>query len=81
MREALSEAVVGSSFSVRLANANPRRSRLSNQLMLGSYVLPQEWDGPSMETIANSLEAAREIINCWSPFNKRKFSIANMCNL
>ena len=26
-------------------------------------------------------KAAREIIDCWSPFNKRVSSIAYMCNL
>ena len=38
--EALSDIVVGSSFSTRLANADPHRLRLSNQLMLSLYVLP-----------------------------------------
>ena len=28
-----------------------------------------------------SLEDAREIINHWSPFNKRESSIAHMCDL
>ena len=43
-REALSDIVVGSSFSARLANADPRRPRLPDWLMLSLYVLPQEWD-------------------------------------
>ena len=36
----------------------PRRLRLPNQLMLGSYVLSQEWDRPLANTVAPSLKAA-----------------------
>ena len=46
VEEAISEIVVGPSFSARVANAGPRRVRLLDWLMLGSYVLPQEWDHP-----------------------------------
>ena len=38
--EAPSEIAVGPSFLARLANTDPRRPRLPNRLMLGSYVLP-----------------------------------------
>ena len=38
--EAPSKIVVGSSFSIKLANVGPSRPRLPNRLMLGSYVLP-----------------------------------------
>ena len=37
--EAPSEIVVGSSFLARLANSGPRRPRLPDRLMLGSFVL------------------------------------------
>ena len=38
--EAPLETVVEPSFLAKLANTGPRRPRLSNQLILGSYVLP-----------------------------------------
>ena len=66
--KACSEIVVGSSFSTKLANAGPRRPTLFDWLMLGSYVLPQEWDCPLADTVAPGPEAAREIIDRWSPF-------------
>ena len=59
--ETLLEIVVGLSFSSKLANASPHRLRLPERLMLGSYVLPQEWDCPSANTVAPGLEVAREI--------------------
>ena len=31
--------------------------------------------------MAPGLEAAREIINHWSPFNKRESSVSKMCDL
>ena len=39
MGEVASEIAVGLSFLARLANAGPCRPRMSNQLVLGSYVL------------------------------------------
>ena len=75
MGEAPSETIVGLSFSVGLANAGPRRPRLPDRLMLGSYVLPQEWDRHSKDIVAPGLEAAREIIDCWSPFNNKESSV------
>ena len=81
MGEAPSEIVVGPSFSARLANVGLRRLRLPNRLMLGSYVLPQEWDRPSANTVALSLKAARKIINRWSSFDKKKSSIVQMRDL
>ena len=81
MGEAPSETVVGPFFSAKLANANPRRPRLHDRLMLGSYVLPQEWDCPSADMVASGPKAAREIIDRWSPFNKRESSVAHMQDL
>ena len=79
--EAPSEIVVGSSFSARHADAYPRKPRLPNRLMLGSYVLPQEWDCLLMDTVAPGSEAAREIIDHWSPFNKRESLVISMHDL
>ena len=79
--EALSEIAVGPLFSARLANASPRRPRMSNRLVLGSYVMLQEWDCPSMDTVAPGPKAAREIIDYWSPFNKRESFVACMHDL
>ena len=50
--------------------------------MIGSYILQsQEWDSHSADTVAPGQEAAREIIDHWSPFNKRESSITQMLNL
>ena len=54
--EAHSEIATGPSFSARLANANPRRPRLLERLMLSSYVQPQEWDRPWANMVAPNLE-------------------------
>ena len=81
VEEAPLETIVRSSFSARLANASPRRLRLPDQLMLGSYVLSQEWDCPSADTVALGLEATQEIIDHWSPFNKRESLVAHMRGL
>ena len=64
MGAAPSEIIVGSLFLARLANARPHKLRLLNRLMLGSYILPQEWDHTSMDTVAPGPKAAREIIHC-----------------
>ena len=63
---------------------------MSNRLVLGSYVMSQEWDRPSADTVAPGLEAAGEIIDAEAPpppppppppFNKRESSITCMCDL
>ena len=46
VREALLGIAIGPSFSARLVNFGPRRPRMPNRLMLGSYVLSQKV-GPS----------------------------------
>ena len=73
--EAPSEIAVVSSFSTKLANAYPRRLRMLDRLVLGSYVLPQEWDHPSANVAAPNLKATQEIIDHWGPFNKRESSV------
>ena len=78
--EAPSEIVVGLSFSTRLANAGPRRPRLPNWLMLGSYVLSQEWDRPLTDIVALGPKVSWEIIDRRSPFNKRESSVTYMCD-
>ena len=50
MREAPSEAAVGSLFLARLANASPRRPRGFDMLVLNSPVNPMKWDWPSVDT-------------------------------
>ena len=79
--EAPSETVIVPSFSTKLSNASPCKPRMLNRFVLSSYVLPQEWDCPSADVVAPGLEAAREIIDRWSPFNKRETSIAHMRDL
>ena len=61
--EARSEIDDGLSFSAKLANAGRSRPRLHDRLMLGSYVLQQEWDCPSVDVVAPGPKAAREIID------------------
>ena len=56
--EALSDIVDASSFSAKLANINPRRPRLHDRLILGSYVPPKEWDRPLADTVVLSPEDA-----------------------
>ena len=41
----------------------------------------QEWDRPLMDTVASGPKVAREIIDYWSPFNKRESSVACMRDL
>ena len=50
-------------------------------LLLSSYVPPQEWVHPLVDTVAPGLEGTREIIDRWSPFNKRESSVAHMRDL
>ena len=56
--EAPLEIAIGLLFSAKLANACPRKPRLLDWLMLGSYVLLQEWDSPSVDKVVLGLEAA-----------------------
>ena len=79
--EAPSEIATWLSFSTKLANASPRRLRMSNRLVLGSYVLSQEWDRPPADAVTPSLEAAQELIDRWSPFKKRESLVAHMRDL
>ena len=72
--EAPSEIAARLSFSVRLANAGPRRKRMPNRLVLGSYVLPQEWDSPLADAVALGPEVAREVVDLWSLFTKHRCS-------
>ena len=74
MGEALSEIAARLSFSVRLENAGPCRPRMPNRLVLGSYVLPQEWDSPLADAVALGPEAAREVVDLLSLFNKHTCS-------
>ena len=73
MVEAPLEVVAAPLFSTRLTSADPRRPRMPNRLLLSSYVPPHEWVYPLVDTIAPGPEGAREIIDHWSPFNKREY--------
>ena len=54
---------------------------MPDQLLLSSYVPTQEWVHPSADTVAPGSKRTREIIDYWSPFNKRESSIKNMRDL
>ena len=79
--EAPSYIIVRPSFSARLVHADPRRPRLPSRLMLGTYVLLQEWDHPLANTVAPGPKANKEIIDRWSPFNKSESLASYMLNL
>ena len=51
---------------------------MPDRLLLSSYVPPQEWAHPSADIVALGLEGAQEIIDRWSPFNKRESSVMHM---
>ena len=80
MGEAPSETAVGSLFSARHANARPHMPRLHDQLMLGSYVARV---GSSFYGHGGSRSrgCSGEIINSWSPFNKRESLVTHMRDL
>ena len=63
MAEAPLEVVVALLFSTKVRSAGPRRPRMLDQLLLSSYVPPQEWVHPSVDTVAPRLEGALEIID------------------
>ena len=75
------EVAAAPSFSTRLASAGPRKPRMLDRLLLSSYVTPQEWVHPMVDTVAPSLEGAWEIIDHLSPFNKRESSVTHMLDL
>ena len=81
MVEAPLEVTPAPSFLSRLASVLPRNPRIPNQLLLSSYVPRQEWVHPLANIVALGPEGAREIIDCWIPFNKRESSIKNMHDL
>ena len=54
---------------------------MPDQLLLSSYVPPQEWVHHSADTVAPSLEGTREIIDRLSPFNKRESLVKHMRDL
>ena len=58
MGEAPIEMGVGSSFSAMLANIGPCKPRPPNWLMLGIYVMLQEWNHSSEDKVAPGPEAA-----------------------
>ena len=61
--EAPLEVVATPSFLSSLVSVNPRRPRVLDQLLLSSYVLPQEWVHSLADTVAPDPEGAREIID------------------
>ena len=65
----------------RPADAEASRKMSPNQVLLSTYVPPQERIHPPMGMVTLDLEGAQEIIHCWSPFNQEKPPVAHMCDL
>ena len=59
----------------------PLRARMLDNVVLGSYVQPTEWDCPSTDKYALGPEAALSIIDRWNPFNKRDYSVMHIRKL
>ena len=79
--EAPIEVVVAPSFLTRLASFGPRRLRMLDRWLLSTYVPPQEWIHPLADIVAPGPKGTREIIDRWSPFNKRESLVAHMRDL
>ena len=60
--EAPSEVAADSSFLARLSMAGLRRARMSDRIVLSSFVQLIEWDRPSVDTPALGPEVAQSII-------------------
>ena len=54
---------------------------MPDRLLLSSYIPPQERVPLLADTMAPGPEGTREIIDRWSPFNKRESSVMHMCDL
>ena len=63
------------------ADIEPSRKRLVNQLLLSTFVSPQERIHPLTGMVAHDPEGALEIIHCWSPFNQANSPVAHMLDL
>ena len=59
----------------------PRRARLLDRLVLGSYVKPMEWGYPSADMPTPGPDVAQSIIDCWNHFNKKDSSVVHMREL
>ena len=75
------EMVAAPSFAAKVAIVGPSRPRMHDQLLHSSYVLPQEWVYPLVDTLDPGPKASREINDRWNPFNKREPSLAHMHDL
>ena len=81
MAEAPLEVATAPSFFTRLVNVNSHRPRMLDRLLPSTYVPPHEWVHPSADIVAPSPEGVWEIIDHWSPFNKRESLVAHMRDL
>ena len=72
------KVVAAPSFLTRLASSDPHRPRMSDRLLLSSYIPPQEWVPHLGDTVALGQEGAQEIIDRWSPFKKRESLVTHM---
>ena len=66
---------------LKVVMAGSRRLRMPDQLLLSSYVPPKDRVHPLANTVAPGPKGSREIIDRWSPFNKRESSITHIRDL
>ena len=76
-----SRVVVDPILPPKHANTESSKKRLLNQVLLSTYVPPQERIHPPAGMVAPDLEGAREINHHWSPFNQAKPPIVHMRDL
>ena len=63
------------------ANTIPSRRRMSEQVLLSTYVPPHERIPPPTGMVALDLEGAQEIIHRRSPFNQAEHPVVHICDL
>ena len=81
MVEASLEVAASPSSLTRLMSSGLRRPRIPDRLLLSMYVPPQKWVPHSMDIVAPGPKGTQEIIDHWSPFNKRESLVAHMHDL
>ena len=78
---ALSGVVSAPILPPRPVDTESSRKRLLDQVLLSTYILPQERIHPLASMVAPALKGAREIIHRWSPFNQANPQVAHMRDL
>ena len=64
-----------------LALSGARKTRPPDKLILGSYVMPLEWNRPLADALTPNQEVARLLVRKCSPFKKRDSLVAYIYDL